>query len=137
MPFEIVNEIHCKLVRAVAAICPVVEGRTGLRIKKNGLVQRVARHDKIINASKNILAVGLNRLAEEIPHFWEEVNQNSVAILAQPHQRYRLLSDFGSHSHSSTRNRIGLIDIILTTNTEFGLPMAFIITVATYPKQQC
>lgn len=66
--FEIVNE---KYTTQTCSCCGDMssspKGRAGLRIREWTCATCGTRHDRDINASKNILAVGLNRLAEEIP----------------------------------------------------------------------
>ena len=66
--FEIVNE---KYTTQTCSCCGDMssspKGRAGLRIREWTCVKCDTRHDRDINASKNILAVGLNRLVEGIP----------------------------------------------------------------------
>lgn len=66
--FEIVNE---KYTTQTCSCCGDMssspKGRAGLRIREWTCVKCGTRHDRDINASKNILAVGLDRLAEGIP----------------------------------------------------------------------
>jgi IS605 OrfB family transposase len=66
--FEIVNE---KYTTQTCSCCGDMssspKGRAGLRIREWTCATCGTRHDRDINASKNILAVGLNRLVEGIP----------------------------------------------------------------------
>ena len=66
--FEIVNE---KYTTQTCSCCgdmsSSLSGRAGLRIREWTCATCGTRHDRDINASKNILAVGLNRLVEGIP----------------------------------------------------------------------
>ncbi len=66
--FEIVNE---KYTTQICSCCGDMssspKGRAGLRIREWTCAKCGTRHDRDINASQNILAVGLDRLAEEIP----------------------------------------------------------------------
>ena len=66
--FEIVNE---KYTTQTCSCCGDMssspKGRAGLRIREWTCATCGTWHDRDINASKNILAVGLDRLAEEIP----------------------------------------------------------------------
>ena len=66
--FEIVNEAYttqtCSSCRQISDSSP--KGRTGLRIRE-WTCECGVTHDRDINAAKNILAVGLDRLAEGIP----------------------------------------------------------------------
>ena len=66
--FEIVNE---KYTTQTCSCCgdtsSSLSGRAGLRIREWTCAKCGTRHDRDINASQNILAVGLDRLAEEIP----------------------------------------------------------------------
>ena len=66
--FEIVNE---KYTTQTCSCCgdmsSSLSGRAGLRIREWTCVKCGTWHDRDINASKNILAVGLDRLAEGIP----------------------------------------------------------------------
>ena len=66
--FEIVNE---KYTTQTCSCCgdmsSSLSGRAGLRIREWTCAKCGTRHDRDINASKNILAVGLDRLAEGIP----------------------------------------------------------------------
>ena len=67
--FEIVNERYttqtCSCCRQIDSNSP--KGRTGLAIREWSCAKCGTWHDRDINAAKNILAVGLDRLAEEIP----------------------------------------------------------------------
>ena len=66
--FEIVNESYttqtCSSCRQISDSSP--KGRAGLRIRE-WTCECGVTHDRDINAAKNILAVGLDRLAEGIP----------------------------------------------------------------------
>ncbi|WP_201533547.1 RNA-guided endonuclease InsQ/TnpB family protein [Psychrobacter ciconiae] len=66
--FEIVNESYttqtCSSCRQISDSSP--KGRTGLRIRE-WTCECGVTHDRDINAARNILAVGLDRLAEGIP----------------------------------------------------------------------
>ena len=66
--FEIVNE---KYTTQTCSCCgdmsSSLSGRAGLRIREWTCVKCGTWHDRDINASRNILAVGLDRLAEGIP----------------------------------------------------------------------
>ncbi|WP_395143998.1 RNA-guided endonuclease InsQ/TnpB family protein [Moraxella atlantae] len=67
--FEIVNE---KYTTQTCSCCGQIDsnspkGRAGLRIREWTCAKCGTRHDRDINASKNILAVGLDRLAVGIP----------------------------------------------------------------------
>ena len=66
--FEIVNE---KYTTQTCSCCgdmsSSLSGRAGLRIREWTCVKCDTRHDRDINASKNILAVGLDRLGAGIP----------------------------------------------------------------------
>ncbi|MCG8147751.1 transposase [Moraxella sp. PS-22] len=66
--FEIVNE---KYTTQTCSCCGDMssspKGRAGLRIREWTCATCGTRHDRDINASQNILAVGLNRLVEGIP----------------------------------------------------------------------
>lgn len=66
--FDIVNE---KYTTQTCSCCgdmsSSLSGRAGLRIREWTCATCGTRHDRDINASKNILAVGLNRLVEGIP----------------------------------------------------------------------
>ncbi|STY94360.1 transposase, IS605 OrfB family [Moraxella atlantae] len=67
--FEIVNE---KYTTQTCSCCGQIDsnspkGRAGLRIREWTCAKCGTRHDRDINASKNILAVGLDRLVEGIP----------------------------------------------------------------------
>ena len=63
--FEIVNEKYttqtCSCCRQIDSNSP--KGRAGLRIREWTCAKCGTRHDRDINASRNILAVGLDRLA--------------------------------------------------------------------------
>ena len=67
--FEIVNEKYttqtCSHCHTISDSSP--KGRAGLRIREWTCAKCGTWHDRDINASKNILAVGLDRLAEGIP----------------------------------------------------------------------
>ncbi|EEV23745.1 transposase, IS605 OrfB family [Enhydrobacter aerosaccus SK60] len=67
--FEIVSERYttqtCSCCGQIDSNSP--KGRAGLRIREWTCATCGTRHDRDINASKNILAVGLNRLVEGIP----------------------------------------------------------------------
>ena len=67
--FEIVNERYttqrCSCCGEITANSP--KGRKSLGIREWICASCGTRHDRDINASKNILAVGLNRLVEGIP----------------------------------------------------------------------
>ena len=67
--FEIVNERYttqtCSCCGQIDSNSP--KGRAGLRIREWTCAKCGTWHDRDINASRNILAVGLNRLAEGIP----------------------------------------------------------------------
>ncbi len=67
--FEIVNE---KYTTQTCSCCGQIDsnspkGRAGLGIREWTCAKCGTQYDRDINASKNILAVGLDRLAEEIP----------------------------------------------------------------------
>ena len=66
--FEIVNE---KYTTQTCSCCGDMssspKGRAGLRIREWTCAKCGTRHDRDINASRNILAVGLDRLVEGIP----------------------------------------------------------------------
>ncbi|STY95435.1 transposase, IS605 OrfB family [Moraxella atlantae] len=66
--FAIVNE---KYTTQTCSCCGDIssspKGRAGLRIREWACAKCGTRHDRDINASKNILAVGLDRLVEGIP----------------------------------------------------------------------
>ena len=66
--FEIVNE---KYTTQTCSCCgdmsSSLSGRAGLRIREWTCAKCGTRHDRDINASRNILAVGLDRLVEGIP----------------------------------------------------------------------
>ena len=66
---EMVNESYttqtCSCCRQIDSNSP--KGRAGLRIREWTCAECGTRHDRDINAAKNILAVGLDRLAEGIP----------------------------------------------------------------------
>ncbi len=68
--FDIVNEAYttqtCSSCRQISDSSP--KGRTGLRIRE-WTCECGVTHDRDINAAKNILAVGLDHLAEGIPSF--------------------------------------------------------------------
>ena len=67
--FEIVNERYttqrCSCCGDITANSP--KGRTSLGIREWTCASCGTWHDRDINAAKNILAVGLDRLAEGIP----------------------------------------------------------------------
>ncbi|MDI4509466.1 transposase [Moraxella osloensis] len=67
--FEIVNEKYttqtCSCCGEITANSP--KGRAGLRIREWTCAKCGTWHDRDINASRNILAVGLDRLVEGIP----------------------------------------------------------------------
>ena len=67
--FEIVNEKYttqrCSCCGGITANSP--KGRTSLGIREWTCASCGTRHDRDINAAKNILAVGLDRLVEGIP----------------------------------------------------------------------
>ncbi|BFN02843.1 RNA-guided endonuclease TnpB family protein [Moraxella sp. K23] len=68
--FEIVNERYTtQTCSCCGDMSSSLSGRAGLRIREWTCTKCGTRHDRDINASKNILAVGLDRLAEEIPSF--------------------------------------------------------------------
>ena len=55
----------CSCCRQIDSNSP--KGRAGLRIREWTCAECGTWHDSDINAAKNILAVGLDRLVEEIP----------------------------------------------------------------------
>ena len=67
--FEIVNEAYttqtCSCCGRISANSP--KGRAGLRIREWTCAECGAQHDRDVNAAKNILAVGHDRLAVGIP----------------------------------------------------------------------
>ncbi|MFN3563863.1 MAG: zinc ribbon domain-containing protein, partial [Moraxella osloensis] len=67
--FEIVSERYttqtCSCCGEITANSP--KGRAGLRIREWTCAMCGTWHDRDINASRNILAVGLDRLVEGIP----------------------------------------------------------------------
>ena len=67
--FEIVNESYttqtCSCCHKISDSSP--KGRAGLRIRGWTCAECGTWHDRDINAAKNILAVGLDRLAVGIP----------------------------------------------------------------------
>lgn len=68
--FEVVNEAYstqtCSCCRAVPGSSP--KGRAGLGIRQWACSKCGAVHDRDVNAARNILAVGHDRLAGGIPH---------------------------------------------------------------------
>ena len=68
--FEIVNERYTtQTCSCCGDMSSSPKGRAGLGIREWTCAKCGTRHDRDINASRNILAVGLDRLAEEIPSF--------------------------------------------------------------------
>ena len=66
--FEIVSERYTtQTCSCCGDMSSSLSGRAGLRIREWTCATCGTRHDRDINASKNILAVGLNRLVEGIP----------------------------------------------------------------------
>jgi putative transposase len=66
--FEIVSERYTtQTCSCCGDMSSSPKGRAGLRIREWTCATCGTRHDRDINASKNILAVGLNRLVEGIP----------------------------------------------------------------------
>jgi IS605 OrfB family transposase len=69
--FEEVNEAYstqaCSCCGSISANSP--KGRAGLRIREWTCSDCDTTHDRDINAAKNILAVGYDRLAVGIPHY--------------------------------------------------------------------
>ena len=66
--FEIVSERYTtQTCSCCGDMSSSPKGRAGLRIREWTCAKCGTRHDRDINASKNILAVGLNRLVEGIP----------------------------------------------------------------------
>ena len=66
--FEIVNERYTtQTCSCCGDMSSSPKGRAGLRIREWTCVKCDTRHDRDINASKNILAVGLDRLGAGIP----------------------------------------------------------------------
>ena len=66
--FEIVNERYTtQTCSCCGDMSSSLSGRAGLRIREWTCVKCDTRHDRDINASKNILAVGLDRLGAGIP----------------------------------------------------------------------
>ena len=67
--FEIVNERYttqtCSCCSQIDSNIP--KGRTGLGIREWTCAKCGTWHDRDVNASRNILAVGLDRLVEAIP----------------------------------------------------------------------
>ena len=66
--FEIVSERYTtQTCSCCGDMSSSLSGRAGLRIREWTCVKCGTRHDRDINASRNILAVGLDRLVEGIP----------------------------------------------------------------------
>ncbi|WP_156629207.1 zinc ribbon domain-containing protein, partial [Faucicola atlantae] len=66
--FEIVNERYTtQTCSCCGDTSSSPKGRAGLRIREWTCAKCGTRHDRDINASRNILAVGLDRLVEGIP----------------------------------------------------------------------
>jgi IS605 OrfB family transposase len=69
--FEEINESYttqtCSCCRVISISSP--KGRAGLGIREWTCVECGTFHDRDINAAKNILALGLERLAGGIPHY--------------------------------------------------------------------
>ncbi len=80
--FEIVSERYTtQTCSCCGDMSSSPKGRAGLRIREWTCAKCGTRHDRDINVSRNILAVGLNRLVEGIPSLKERGRSQNVVFI--------------------------------------------------------